>query len=413
MWLPGETQPVVAGRLEQNEDITLFNYGRSYLDRSDAISLFTPELPLQLGSQTPLPGLSEPGCIRDASPDSWGQRVILQRLTGQHGRDAAVETISFLSYLLNSGSDRASAIDFQSSPTDYVPRTNTSSLDDMVDAAQRVVEGLPISYELSEALLYGTSMGGARPKVLLRDLTAGEQPRELIAKLSVATDPWPVVKAEAAAMNLARRCGIDVAPTELTDSLGRDVLLVDRFDRPGVRGSVAGDLGERRMVLSALTLLELSPMQGVWSSYADLAEIIRLRFTNPQETLKELFTRIVFNVCVSNTDDHARNHAAFWDGEQLTLTPAYDLCPQMRSGDTAQQAMAIDANGSRDSRLAVCVAAASTYRLSQPQALDVIDRVVNTINEQWSEVAEESQLTRVESDQLFGRLILNPAIDYA
>ncbi len=413
IWLPGETQPVVAGRLEQNENVVLFNYGRSYLERPGAISFFTSELPLQSGSQLPLPGLLEPGCIRDASPDSWGQRVILQRLTGQHGRQAAVESLSFLSYLLNSGSDRASAIDFQQSSTHYEPRSNSATLDELVDAAQRLVEGLPIPPELSEALLYGTSMGGARPKVLLKEHAPGQQPREIIAKLSVATDPWPVVKAEAVAMNLARRCGIDVAPTELTTSLGRDVLLVDRFDRPGVRGSVAGSLGERRMVLSALTLLELSPMQGVWSSYADLAEIIRHRFTNPQETLTELFTRIVFNICVSNTDDHARNHAAFWDGENLTLTPAYDLSPQMRSGDSAQQAMAIGADGARDSRLATCVAAAPTYLLSRHQARDIIDRVTTTINEQWSEVAQECRLTPLEVNQLYGRLILNPAIHFS
>lgn len=412
-WLPGETEPVVCGRLVENENITLFNYGRSYLDRPEAISLFTPELPLKLGVQPPLAGLLEAGCIRDAGPDSWGQRVILQRLTGSHGASAMVEDLSFIDYLLNSGSDRSSAIDFQCSSTEYVARTNTSSLDELVDAAQRVAEGLPVSAELSEALLYGTSMGGARPKVLVRGESFAGKPREMIAKLSVASDPWPVVKAEAAAMNLARRCGMNVASTELTTSLGRDVLLVDRFDRPGVVGSVAGTVGERRMTLSALTLLGLSPMQGVWASYADLAEVIRFHFTQPKATLKELFTRIVFNVCISNTDDHARNHAAFWDGEQLTLTPAFDLCPQMRSGDTATQAMAIDSNGSRESRLALCVAAASIYQLSTSSAREIIDQVVTTIMESWDEVADESALTVSEREQLFGRLILNPAIHFS
>ena len=417
VWLPGDTEPVVCGRLVESKDVTLFNYGRSYLDRADAISLFTPELPLQLGEQAPLAGLQEAGCIRDAGPDSWGQRVILQRLTGSHGSAAMVENLSFIDYLLNSGSDRASAIDFQHSPTEYVARTNTSSLDELVDAAQRIVEGRPVSSELSEALLYGTSMGGARPKVLLRNHSSGHEPREMIAKLSVASDPWPVVKAEAAAMNLARRCGINAAPTELTTSLGRDVLLVDRFDRPGVVGSVAssvaGTLGERRMTLSALTLLGLSPMQGIWASYADLAEVIRFHFTQPQATLKELFTRIVFNVCISNTDDHARNHAAFWDGEQLTLTPAFDLCPQMRSGDTATHAMAIDSAGSRESRLALCVTAAPIYQLSTSSAREIIDHVVTTIMESWDEVVDESALTVREREQLFGRLILNPAIHYS
>ena len=71
------------------------------------------------------------------------------------------------------------------------------------------------------------------------------------------------------------------------------------------------------------------------ASYEALADIVRARFTAPAETLAELFTRMTFNILVGNTDDHARNHAAFWDGESLTLTPAYDICPQSRTGREA------------------------------------------------------------------------------
>ncbi|TIL77640.1 MAG: HipA domain-containing protein, partial [Mesorhizobium sp.] len=85
-------------------------------------------------------------------------------------------------------------------------------------------------------------------------------------------------------------------------------------------------------------------MMARYASYQDLAEIIRHRFTAPSETLRELFGRIVFNILCGNTDDHARNHAAFWDGAKLTLTPAYDICPQARSGQEASQAMLISGN---------------------------------------------------------------------
>lgn len=64
-----------------------------------------------------------------------------------------------------------------------------------------------------------------------------------------------------------------------------------------------------------------------YASYETLADLIRLRFARSTETLKELFSRLVFNILCGNTDDHARNHAAFWDGKMLTLTPAYDICP--------------------------------------------------------------------------------------
>ncbi|MEO7786435.1 MAG: HipA domain-containing protein, partial [Sphingomicrobium sp.] len=75
-------------------------------------------------------------------------------------------------------------------------------------------------------------------------------------------------------------------------------------------------------------MLGLDEMQARYASYADLAEIIRFRFTEPTATLRELFARMTLNILVGNVDDHARNHAAFWDGTQLTLTPAYDICPQ-------------------------------------------------------------------------------------
>ena len=82
IWLPGETEPVVAGRLTQDGDRLLFTYGASYRERQDAIPIYEPELPLQRGTIAPKPGLSMPSCIRDGSPDAWGRRVIINRLTG-------------------------------------------------------------------------------------------------------------------------------------------------------------------------------------------------------------------------------------------------------------------------------------------------------------------------------------------
>src|SRR4051812_27791496 len=85
-WLPGQTEPVVAGLLSATGDRLVFNYGRSYLARNDAISLYEPELPLRSGILPRLAGLNMPSCIRDAAPDAWGRRVILNRTFGSHGR---------------------------------------------------------------------------------------------------------------------------------------------------------------------------------------------------------------------------------------------------------------------------------------------------------------------------------------
>jgi serine/threonine-protein kinase HipA len=407
VWLPGATEPVVAGRLDQVGELIMFAYGQSYLALADARPLYLPELPLLRGVIRPEAGLSVASCIRDAGPDAWGQRVILARRAGRLGPAHDTSSLGLLTYLLDSGSDRIGALDFQTSATDYVPRLQAATLAELQTATERLNAGEHLSPALADALLRGTSIGGARPKALLNDETTG---RHLIAKFEVASDPYPVVKAEAVAMELARRVGLRVASTEITECRGKSVLLVDRFDRETDPDGAVG----RRMFVSALTLFGLDEMLGRYATYHGLADMIRLRFTQSQETLRELFNRIVFNICVSNTDDHARNHAAFYDfdpaGRDLSLTPGYDICPQPRSGETAEQALAIDRDGRRASRLKLCVESASVYQLSAAEAQEIIDHQVSMIEAEWLDAADAARLSAVDRDLLWRRQILNPAI---
>src|SRR3546814_2396785 len=121
-------------------------------------------------------------------------------------------------------------------------------------------------------------------------------------------------------MRLATLAGLSVAPVRLAKASGKDVLLVERFDR------MVDEFGwQRRAMVSALTMLGLDEMQARYASYQDLAETIRFRFRDPKATLHALFGRLTFTILVGNVDDHARNHAAFWDGAELILTPAYDI----------------------------------------------------------------------------------------
>ncbi|HKG38693.1 MAG TPA: HipA domain-containing protein [Conexibacter sp.] len=392
-WLPGATDPVVAGRLDKSGELVTFTYGQSYLARGDAIPLYLPELPLQRGQISPLAG-DIAGCIADAGPDAWGQRVILNRHVGGEVVDTA--DLQPLTYLLESGSDRIGALDFQVSSTEYVARsTDQASLDELARAAEKVEQGIPLSSALDQALLHGSSIGGARPKALLRD---GD--RQLIAKFSSTTDTYPLVKGEFAAMQLARRAGLDVATVELTQALGKDTLLIERFDRPGN--------GLRRQLVSALTILGLSEIEARYASYASLADEIRARFTEPTRTLCELFARITFNILTGNNDDHARNHAAFWNGAALTLTPAYDICPQPRAGGETAQIMAIGRDGYRMSQVVGCIAHASTYLLSERDARDIVDRQIDTIETHWDEVCDSAALTRVDRAYFWRRQFLSP-----
>lgn len=398
VWLPGGADPVVAGRIDRADDSYTFTYGRSYLARDEAIPLYLPELPLRAGRIHAPDGLRVAGCLRDAGPGAWGQRVILARSVGHLGRHADAGT---LTYLLESGSDRIGALDFQRSATDYVSRdADHLTLAQLQDAAQRLTAGKGLAPHLADALLRATSIGGARPKVTLLD----EDGRPVIAKLPTHTDPYPAVKFEAAAMSLAGHVGITVARTRLIRSSGRDVLLVDRFDRPGE--------GRRTLMVSALTILGLDEVTGArYSSYIELADQIRARFHNPASTLAEMFRRVVFNICVSNSDDHARNHAAFWDGKTLTLTPAYDIAPGLRSATTSIQAMAITRDGRRASLLNLCRESAHDYLLDPDQANQIINEVTSGIDAHFDEAADLAHLGGTDREQ-FRRLILHPSIHH-
>ncbi|MBU8874600.1 type II toxin-antitoxin system HipA family toxin [Reyranella sp. MMS21-HV4-11] len=398
IWLPGATGPVVAGRLSADGNTLRFLYGRSYLARDDAIAIYDPELPLRRGSLPLLDNLSMPGCLRDAAPDAWGRRVIINRKLGMHGRNIDTARLDELTYLLDSGSDRIGALDFQHSPTEYVPReASNATMKELLTAAAKVERGVPLNPDLDQALFHGTSIGGARPKALIV-----EGDRKYIAKFSAQGDVYSVVKAEYVAMRLAAEAGLDVAPVRLQRVDGKDVLLIKRFDR---RRQASG--WTRRAMVSALTLLALDEMLARYASYEDLASIVRHRFVGPRETLRELFSRMVFNVLCGNTDDHARNHAAFWDGRELALTPAYDICPQPRTGTEAGQAMLILGN-ERQSQLSLCLEAASSFLLKPAEARRIVKHQVDVVKKRWDAICDEANLSTTDRRYFWRRQFLNP-----
>lgn len=261
----------------------------------------------------------------------------------------------------------------------------------------RVEKGVPLTPELDQALFHGSSIGGARPKALIED-----HGMKYIAKFSSTSDTYNVVKAEYVAMRLAEIAGLDVAPVRMVKASGKNVLLILRFDRIH-----ASSEWQRKSIVSALTLFGLSDMTARYASYEDLAQIIRERFTSPKRTLHELYGRLVFNVLCGNTDDHARNHAAFWDGRELTLTPAYDICPQGRAGNEATQAMLI-LGDNRFSQLKTCLEAAHHFLLSESEAIGICDRTETAIRENWDAVCEEAEINTVDKTLMWERQFLNP-----
>ncbi|HBM38948.1 MAG: phosphatidylinositol kinase [Roseobacter sp.] len=361
IFLPGATDPMVAGRVDLVGQLHQFTYGKSYLRNPDAIPIFLPELPLVEQIHVPAAPLQIAGCLRDGAPDFWGRRVIINRLTGTKGIAMDLDALDEMNYMLQSGSDRIGALDFQSSATEYVPRlAGEVVLSTLIEAADLVERGVPLPMELDEALRHG----------------------------------------EYIAMKIAQACGMNVAPVELRQVMGKDVLLIERFDRINT-----GQGWTRRAMVSALTILGLSELQGRYASYEDLATHLRRASFKPSADLQELFARMCFNILVGNTDDHARNHAGFWTGEQLQLTPAYDIDPRPRASYEANQAMAVHGTDHR-TNLSLALDAAGSFGLDQGRAERVILGQVEAIRDLFDEIARDVDLTPADYTALWERAFL-------
>ncbi len=299
-----------------------------------------------------------------------------------------------------SSSDRIGALHFQEMADQYIPREeNKITLEQLAEAAMLVELGKPIPAELNIALNHGTSIGGARPKA-----TIDSNNKKFIAKFSSSTDVFPIVQAEYAVMSLAKKVGLEVANVDLTKVKEKYILLVERFDREKLQNQWS-----RKMMTSALTLLNLDEMQARYASYLDLADIIRKYSEQPIKQLRELFQRMVFNIIVGNTDDHAKNHAFFWDGKHYQLTPAYDICPYPRAGQEAAQAMEVGLKGAL-SQLNNAKSAAGRFGISDQEAQEIIENLVQKVKKYWPIVCEQAELTSVQQKLFTHTAILNPFI---
>ena len=384
--LPGATEFVPAGRFQLSESpggerIGRFVYGRSYLKRSNAVELDPVQLRL---AQTPfetarLRGIF--GAIRDAMPDSWGRRVIERR----HG---GVPLDDFR-YLMEGPDDRAGALAFSESVVPPAPARSfpgTLHLAELQAAADATLAGKPMPRgmrddRLHALLLQGTSMGGARPKVVV------EHEKELwLAKFGHPHDRWNDPRVEHGLMTLAKQCGIRTVDSRVESMGERDVLLVRRFDRK------RADQGfYRHRMVSALTALQADSSatgRDRWS-YLLFADEIRRASVSARKDLRELFVRMCFNASVSNLDDHPRNHALLAEGESWRLSPAYDVTPMPTIAlDQRFLAMACGPAGRLANRNNL-IAAAGRFLLSEEEATQIFDRTSETVRLRWEQTLRQ------------------------
>ena len=405
--LPGETAPVTAGRFALAVDRRgvpegRFVYGRSYLERPNAVALDPVELKLAPRTYATASMAGVFGALRDASPDFWGRRVI-QRHLGE-------AQPSEMQYLLYSPDDRAGALGFGLNATPPAPkRTFNRTLDlatvqaiadsivadedQPVAATAAPVVGTGADHEqVEELLVIGTSMGGARPKAVVED-----DDGLWIAKFNRPDDPWNSARVEHAMLTLARACGLVTAESRIVEVAGRDVLLVKRFDREKT------DAGYRRArMVSALTLLRAEDTyqsREKWS-YVLLAEELRRVCAEPQQNTAELFRRMCFNALISNIDDHPRNHAVIARDTDWGLSPAYDLTPAVPvSLERRDLAMACGDAG-RFANAENLLSQRARFLLDEDEAHAIVESMAAQVRESWNAIARAAGVSARDCDKI-------------
>lgn len=407
--LPGKTSFTVAGRFRVSATragfpLGEFVYGRSYLDRPDAVELDPVEL--RLAERVYRTGRMEGffGVIRDSMPDYWG-RLVIERHSGR-------TILEEFDYLMLGRDDRAGALGFGSQLEPPTPRrrfnavVELSRLQAAADAvlADRFEVTGAIADRARELLLAGTSMGGARPKAVVEAENA-----LWIAKFRQSSDRWNLPRVEHGLLRLARRCGLDAVRSRVERVGDRDVLLVRRFDREWT-----GDGYLRHRMASALTLLRAddSPTDRRRWSYLALADEIRRASVAPRDDLRQLFARMCFNAATSNLDDHPRNHAMLARGRNWRLSPAYDLEPMPTVAIERRDLAMVCGPQGRFANRANLLAAAGRFLLGSDEARAIFDNVTGTIRASWRETMRLAGVSgrdceRIESAFLYDGLFLD------
>ena len=326
------------------------------------------------------------GGIRDAAPDGWGQYLMYKAMGDR--------LPSEIDLILASGEHRVGALAF--GPTSAQPERITPwgggpapgeefTLAELAEAAERAQHVDELDENLRALLAAGSSLGGARPKAATK---IGEQP--WIAKFQKRGDSFPECRVELATMRLASECGLDVPPLDFRCVLDRDIYLIERFDR-----IPHGNWLERRPFASGLTMLGAHESEVSSFSYADLAGAIRQFGTEVRQDLHELFRRMLFNILVTNDDDHLRNHGFLFDGEGWRLSPLYDVVPKPQLGLERRLVLGVGPEG-RAATIENALAGAAVFDLSHDDANAIAEDMSRIVATRWEHLFTKAGISAAD-----------------
>ena len=373
-----------------------FEYSRDWLSKTNLSISLDPELMPFPGRQFPS-GKDIFGMFSDASPDRWGRVLMNKReriLAEKEGRKP--RKLHDSDYLLGVYDEtRMGGIRFKSDPdgpfladdreTSVPPWARLRSLEEASRNYENDESGLSEQW-LNQLIKPGSSLGGARPKATVVD----EQKQLWIAKFPSKDDENDSGAWEMTVHELAAMCGLSVPEARLEKfSRYGSTYLVKRFARNG---------SERIHYASAMTLLGktdgASAADG--TSYLDLAAFIKAYGANPKADLRELWKRIVFNMAVSNTDDHLRNHAFILSRNGWRLSPLYDVNPVPYGNELS---LNINESDNRiDADLAIDTA--ERFGIGKNEAAKIAAEIIKTVGSNWQRIASGCGISRGQIESM-------------
>lgn len=393
-----EGEPLFVGRLwsryQRGRETASFEYDRSWLAHPQAFSL-EPALSLDVGQHHTPQGKAIFGAFGDSAPDRWG-RVLMRRAERQKARaeNRSPRTLLEIDYLLRVNDEtRQGALRFReeeecpflAAPEQTTPIPPLVEIPRLLAASDTILTDEAGEQELRLLLAPGSSLGGARPKASIRD----HDGQLAFAKFPHPSDEIQVEAWEAVLLGLAHKAGIAVPAHRLEMIAGRPVLILRRFERTGE--------GHRLPFLSAMCMLGASDNET--RSYLEIADLLARYGAQPERDRRALWRRIVFNILVSNTDDHMRNHGFLHQaGKGWALSPAYDLNPVPVDIKPRVLATAIDLDDPSAS-LDLAMECAAYFGLEKDEARRIASEVAEATSG-WRDEAQARGISARETERM-------------
>ncbi len=379
-------------RVRKNKESATFEYDEAWLQHPARFSL---EPALQLGpgpfhtpADTPMFG-----AIGDSAPDRWG-RALMRRMERRRAEreGGAPRTLQEIDYLLLVDDEaRQGALRFAEREGGPFLREEgvkrippLVELPQLLSAAEHVMEDKDTEEDLRLLFAPGSSLGGARPKASVIE----KDGQLAIAKFPRKDDEINTVVWEAVALALAKKAGIAVPTFRVELIAKKPVLLLRRFDRDGTR---------RIPFLSAMSML--GSKDNETRSYLEIVDALRQHGAAPKADMEALWRRVVFNILISNSDDHLRNHGFLYAGQDgWRLSPAYDLNPVPTDVKPRILSTAINEDDNTAS-LGLALEVAGYFELDAAQAREIAGQVGKAVAK-WRDEAARHGLSKTEIDRM-------------